>query len=75
MANTENCELNKTAPVALQPLVSPHDKFERWQVIEWMETVPLGYITERDHKITDALVTRMQRDFARLPNDWKPSED
>lgn len=60
---------------SLQRMVSPHDIFERWQVIEWMDTVPLGYITQRDHEITDALVTKMQRLFAELPTDWKPSED
>lgn len=51
------------------------DTFTRLQIIQYLDEVPLGYITEQDHKITEELVTRIQRHFAELSTKWEPSND
>ena len=71
------------APIGYTPDCTQHrqenpaidDTFTRWQIIAYLEEIPLGYVTERDHEIAEKLITRAQRHFAELSTDWEPDQD
>ena len=54
---------------------SMDDKFTRMQVIAYLEEISLGYVTERDHEMTENLIIRAQRHFSELSTNWEPSYD
>ena len=51
------------------------DTFTRGQILAYLEEIPLGYITERDHEITEKLIYRAQRHFAELSTEWEINND
>jgi hypothetical protein len=51
------------------------DRFTREQIFLYLEEVPLGYVSERDHEITVKLIERIQRHFVQLDPKWQPSID
>jgi len=53
----------------------PHDTFERWQVMEYLEHIPLGERTEADHKAICQFIHRARCHFAELDTQWQPSND
>jgi hypothetical protein len=65
--------INETDYPQLNP--SLEDKFTRRQILDYLEEIPLGYLTEREHEATEHLITRVQCHFAKLSTDWKPSND
>ncbi len=51
------------------------DKIERIQIVRYLEEIPLGYRTERDHAILEEFVCRAQRHFAELDPDYEPANE
>ena len=51
------------------------DKIERIQIVRYLEEIPLGYRTERDHEMLKEFVTRAQRHFAELDPDYEAANE
>lgn len=60
-------------PQATPPMAI--DTFTRLQVVQYLDAIPLGYLSDRDHEVLEAFVTRAQRHFAALDAAWQPSND
>lgn len=48
-----------------------NDMFSRIQIIKYLEHIPLGYRSERDHVVTEQLIVRIQKHFIELDKKWE----
>lgn len=51
------------------------DVISRIQIVRYLEEIPLGYVTERDHEILENFVVRAQRHFTELDPNFEPDNE
>jgi len=49
-----------------------NDMLSKEQIISYLSNFPLGYVTERDHEITEQLINRLIMGFLELSPEYKP---